>query len=144
MPKRLDGAVSATRYPPIRIRGVSVAHQANLYRRVADYHRIAQESACVLVQVETRAAPAPGEIESIAAVEGVDGPTDLAAGFGYLANPRRPDVQTAIADGCARIRAAGTPAGILTADPDDAASSLELGFTFVAVGSNVGILTRGS
>jgi len=137
-------AVSATRYPPLGIRGVSVAQRANLHGRVADYHRIAHESACVLVQIETRAAL--GEIESIAAVEGVDGifigPSDLAADFGHLAHPRHPDVQAAIADGCARIRAAGTAAGILTGDHDEAARYLELGFTFVAVCSDDGILTR--
>ena len=53
-------------------------------------------------------------------------------------------VQAAIADGCARIRAAGIAAGILTADPDEAARYFESGFTFVAVGSDVGILARGA
>ncbi|MGP8246591.1 MAG: aldolase/citrate lyase family protein [Bryobacteraceae bacterium] len=139
-------AVAATRYPPRGIRGVSVAPRANHYGRVADYHRTAHESTCVLVQVETRVAL--GEIESIASVEGVDGifigPSDLAADFGFLANPRHPEVQAAIADGCARIRAAGRAAGILTGDPDEAARYLEAGFTFVAVGSDVGILARGA
>jgi 4-hydroxy-2-oxoheptanedioate aldolase len=139
-------AVAATRYPPRGIRGVAVAPRANLYGRVADYHRTAHESTCVLVQVETRAAL--GEIEAIASVEGVDGifigPSDLAADMGHLANPRHPEVQAAIAEGCARIRAAGTAAGILTADPDEAVRYFESGFTFVAVGSDVGILARGS
>jgi 4-hydroxy-2-oxoheptanedioate aldolase len=139
-------AVAATRYPPLGIRGVSVAPRANLYGRVADYHRGAHESTCVLVQVETRAALV--EIESIASVEGVDGifvgPSDLAADFGHLANPRHPEVQLAIADACARIRAAGIAAGIVTGDPGEAVGYLEAGFTFVAVGSDVGILSRGS
>ena len=139
-------AVAATRYPPRGIRGVSVAPRANLYGKVGDYHRAAHESTCVLVQVETRAAL--GEIQAIASVEGVDGifigPSDLAADFGHLANPRHPEVQMAIADGCARIRTAGVAAGILTADRDQAERYLESGFTFVAVGSDVGILARGS
>jgi 4-hydroxy-2-oxoheptanedioate aldolase len=139
-------AVAATRYPPRGIRGVSVAPRANLYGRVADYHSVAHTTTCVLVQVETRTALV--EIERIASVEGVDGifigPSDLAADFGHLGNPRHPDVQSAIADGCARIRAAGVAAGILTGDPDEAARYLELGFTFVAVGSDVGILARGA
>ncbi len=139
-------AVAATRYPPRGIRGVSVAPRANLYGKVSDYHRAAHESTCVLVQVETRAAL--GEIEAIASVEGVDGifigPSDLAADFGHLANPCHPEVQIAIGDCCARIRAAGVAAGILTADRDQAARYLESGFTFVAVGSDVGILARGS
>ena len=139
-------AVAATRYPPRGIRGVSVAPRANLYGKVADYHRAAHESTCVLVQVETRAAL--GEIEAIASVEGVDGifigPSDLAADLGHLANPCHPEVQIAIGDGCARIRAAGVAAGILTSDRDQAARYMESGFTFVAVGSDVGILARGS
>lgn len=139
-------AVAATRYPPRGIRGVSVAPRANQYGRVANYHRDAHENTCVLVQVETRAAL--GEIERIAAVEGVDGifigPSDLAADFGHLGNPRHAEVQAAIADGCARIRAAGRAAGILTGDPEEAGRYLESGFTFVAVGSDVGILARGA
>jgi 4-hydroxy-2-oxoheptanedioate aldolase len=139
-------AVAATRYPPRGTRGVSVAPRANLYGRIADYHRTAHEQTCVLVQVETRAALS--EIEAIASVEGVDGifigPSDLAADFGHLANPRHPDVQAAIADGCARIRAAGLGAGMLTGDSEEAERYLDSGFTFVAVGSDVGILARGA
>ena len=139
-------AVAATRYPPLGIRGVSVAPRANLYGRVANYHRTAHENTCVLVQVETRKALA--EIEAIAAVEGVDGifigPADLAAALGHLANPGHPEVQAAIADGCARGREAGKPMGILTQNPDEGARYLELGFTFVAVGSDVGILAKGT
>jgi 4-hydroxy-2-oxoheptanedioate aldolase len=139
-------AVAATRYPPRGTRGVSVAPRANLYGKIADYHRTAHEQTCVLVQVETRAALS--EIEAIASVEGVDGifigPSDLAADFGHLANPRHPDVQAAIADGCARIRAAGLGAGMLTGDPEEAQRYLDSGFTFVAVGSDVGILARGA
>jgi 4-hydroxy-2-oxoheptanedioate aldolase len=139
-------AVAATRYPPRGIRGVSVAPRANLYGRVANYHLNAHEDGCVLVQVETRGAL--DEIEAIALTEGVDGifigPSDLAADLGHLANPRHPEVQAAIADACARIRAAGKPAGTLTSDADEATRYLELGFTFVAVGSDVGVLSRGT
>jgi 4-hydroxy-2-oxoheptanedioate aldolase len=139
-------AVAATRYPPRGIRGVSVAPRANLYGRVPNYHQTAHESTCVLVQVETR--KALDQIEAIASVEGVDGifigPADLAAALGHLANSAHPEVQAAIADGCARSRAAGKPAGILTQDPDEAARYLELGFTFVAIGSDVGILSKGA
>jgi len=61
-----------------------------------------------------------------------------------LANPGHPEVQAAIADCFARCRAAGKAAGILLADPNEAMRSLELGFTFVAVGSDVGILAKGA
>src|ERR1017187_1272436 len=139
-------AVAATRYPPLGIRGVSVAPRANLYGRIPDYHARAHEDICVLVQVETAAAL--DAIESIASVEGVDGifigPSDLAADLGHLGDPGHPVVQSAIALGVERIQAAGKAAGILTSDPDAAARFLEMGFTFVAVGSDAGVLARGT
>ena len=79
-------AVTATRYPPLGIRGVAVATRANRYGRVTDYLQRANEEICIHVQLETRTALA--NLESIAAVEGVDGlfvgPSDLAADMGHL------------------------------------------------------------
>ena len=139
-------AVAATRYPPLGIRGVSVAPRANLYGRVPNYHANAHEDICVIVQVETQAAL--GQIGEIANVDGVDGifigPSDLAADLGHLGDSRHPTVQNAIADSCSGIRATGKAAGILTSDPKDALRYLEMGFTFVAVGSDVGILVQGT
>jgi 4-hydroxy-2-oxoheptanedioate aldolase len=137
-------AVAATRYPPLGIRGVAVTHRANRFGRVANYHRTAHEQICVLVQVETRITLA--NIEAIAAVEGVDGmfvgPSDLAADLGHLADRHHPEVQAAYGDACARIRAAGKAAGILTGDPDEAMQFLESGFSFVAIGSDAAVLAQ--
>jgi 4-hydroxy-2-oxoheptanedioate aldolase len=139
-------AVAATRYPPLGIRGVSVAPRANKFGHVANYHRRSHEEMCVLVQVETRSALA--QIEAIAAVDGVDGifigPSDLAADLGHLADNKHPEVQGAIADACRRILASGKAAGMLAGNPDDAERFLDSGFTFVAVGSDVGVLNQGA
>jgi len=137
-------AVAATRYPPLGIRGVSVTPRANDYGRVQNYHKNAHLNTCVLVQIETRVALK--EIESIAEVEGVDGifigPSDLAADYGHLGNPKQLDVQAALKDAAARIRATGKAAGILTGTPDDVEPLFAMGYNFVAVGSDVGILAR--
>jgi 4-hydroxy-2-oxoheptanedioate aldolase len=137
-------AVAATRYPPLGIRGVAVAPRANDYGRIQGYHRNAHLDTCVLLQLETKIALK--EIEAVAAVEGVDGifigPSDLAAAFGHLGNPKHPDVQAAIADAASRIRAKGKSAGFLTGNPDDAEALFEAGYNFVAVGSDVGVLAR--
>jgi 4-hydroxy-2-oxoheptanedioate aldolase len=139
-------AVAATRYPPQGIRGVSVTPRANRYGRVPGYHRKAHEEICVLVQVETRATV--DEIAAIAAVDGVDGifigPNDLAADLGHLMDTRHPEVMATIAAAFDRIRAGGKPAGILTGDTEEAARFLEDGFTFVAVGSDLGLLAQGA
>ncbi len=137
-------AVSATRYPPLGKRGVSVAPRANRYGRVTGYHRQAHEQICVLVQVETRAAV--DQIDAIAAVDGVDGifvgPSDLAADLGHLADTRHPEVQSLIAEACARIRTNGKAAGMLAGSAEDAAHYFDAGFTFVAAGSDLGIMAQ--
>lgn len=137
-------AVAATRYPPLGIRGVSVVPRANDYGRIKGYHHNAHLDICVLVQLESRAALA--EIETIAAVEGVNGlfigPSDLAADLGHLGDTRHPEVQAAIKDAARRIRATGKSAGTLAGNADDVESLFDMGFNFTATGSDVGLLAR--
>lgn len=139
-------AVAATRYPPAGIRGVSVATRANRYGRVKDYLKRAHEEICLHLQLETRVALE--NLEAIAAVDGVDGlfigPSDLAADLGHLGDSGHPEVRAAIEDAVARIRKAGRAAGILAPAEADARHWLERGATFVAVGSDIGLLARGS
>lgn len=139
-------AVAATRYPPEGIRGVAVTIRANHFGRVKDYHHRANEQMCVQVQIETR--KALENLEAIAAVPGVDGlfigPSDLAADLGHLGNAAHPDVRAAIDGAIQRIRKTGKAPGILAPIEADARRWLELGATFVAVGSDVGLLARQS
>jgi 4-hydroxy-2-oxoheptanedioate aldolase len=139
-------AVASTRYPPAGIRGIAVSTRATKWGRHVDYHHRANGEMCVIVQVETGAAAQ--EIEAIAGVDGVDGifigPSDLAADLGHLSNPGHPDVQAAIKDAATRIRGAGKSAGILTADVAAAQRYIDMGFTFVAVGSDSGVLMQGA
>jgi 4-hydroxy-2-oxoheptanedioate aldolase len=137
-------AVAATRYPPAGIRGVATATRAGRFGRIKDYLRKANDEICVLVQVETKTAL--DNLESIAAVEGVDGvfigPSDLAAALGHLGNPGHPDVQAAISDAVKRLKAKGKPAGILTSVEADAKRYVAEGYQFVAVGTDMGLLAR--
>lgn len=139
-------AVAATRYPPQGVRGVTGSGRAARYGRVKDYAKRAHEEICVLVQVET--ASALSALEEIAAVDGVDGvfigPADLAASMGHVGQPGHADVQAAIKDGVTKLRAAGIPAGILTPNPEEAQRYIDWGFTFVAVGIDLLILTKGA
>jgi 4-hydroxy-2-oxoheptanedioate aldolase len=138
-------AVAATRYPPRGVRGVASVHRANRYGRVADYFARADDQICVLVQLETRVAV--DALEAIAAVEGIDGvfigPSDLAASLGHLGNNAHPDVRSTIEDACRRARAVGKPIGILAPIESDARAYLEMGFSYVAVGSDVVVLRKG-
>jgi 4-hydroxy-2-oxoheptanedioate aldolase len=140
-----ERAVAATRYPPRGVRGVASVHRANRYGRVPGYFERANDEICVLVQLETRAAV--DALEAIAAVDGVDGifigPSDLAASLGYLGNNAHPDVRETIEDACRRAKALGTPIGILAPIEADAHAYLDMGFAFVAVGSDIVVLRQG-
>ena len=135
-------AVEAVRYPPTGVRGVAVASRASHYGRAAGYLNKANAEVCLLVQVETRTAMA--QLEAIAAVEGVDGvfigPSDLAASLGHIGNPAHPEVQKAIEECVRRLKAVGKPAGILTPNDEEVRRYIGWGYTFVAVGSDVGLL----
>jgi 4-hydroxy-2-oxoheptanedioate aldolase len=137
-------AVRHTRYPPHGVRGFASASRATRFGRIPGYWQRAHEEICVLVQVET--VEALGEIEAIAAVEGVDGifigPGDLSASMGHLGQPSHPEVIRAIDDAIGRIRAAGKPSGFLTGDERLAQHTLDIGCQFVAVGADIALLAR--
>lgn len=137
-------AVAACRYPPAGVRGITVSGRGSRYGRVPDYLKRADAEICVLVQVET--GEALSQLEAIASVDGVDGvfigPADLSASLGHIGNPGHPEVQDAIKGAAERLMALGKPAGILTPSEADARRYIEWGYRFVAVGSDLGLLTK--
>jgi 4-hydroxy-2-oxoheptanedioate aldolase len=139
-------AVASVRYAPQGTRGVAGITRASRYGAVDGYLARANDEICLLVQVET--AEALRNIEQIAAVDGVDGifvgPADLAASMGFPGNPAAPEVQAAILDAIARIRAYGKPAGILSLDPAFLQRAVAAGSVFTAVDVDQAILLRGA
>lgn len=136
--------VAATRYARDGMRGVSVASRANNYGRVSGYHAQAHDSICLILQIESP--QAVEQAQAIASVAGVDalfvGPSDLSAGMGHLLQPRNPEVQSAISAVQQAARKAGKPVGILAPDADDARRYLDMGYTMLGVGSDLGLLAR--
>jgi len=143
-PEEAKRAVESTRYPPAGVRGITGSGRASRYGRVKDYLKDAASEICVLVQVETRTAL--DQIEAIAAVEGIDGvfigPNDLAASFGHIGNWGHAEVQAALQDAVTRLNKVGKPAGILTPNEEEAKKFIGWGYTFVAVGVDLGLLAR--
>ncbi|MFG6654004.1 2-keto-3-deoxy-L-rhamnonate aldolase [Scandinavium sp. M-37] len=137
--------VSATRYPPLGVRGVgaSVARAAR-WGRVENYMAQANEELCVLIQVETKTAlDNLGEILEVDGIDGVFiGPADLSASLGYPDNTGHPEVQRIIEESIGRIRKAGKAAGILAVDPEMAKNCLQWGANFVAVGVDTMLYTE--
>ena len=139
-------AVAATRYPPEGIRGVSASQRGNRYGALGTYLQEANDHIGVMVQIENRAGVAA--TAEIAAVDGVDGifvgPHDLAAALGHIGNPNHPDVQSTIRQVFDAAKSAGKASGILTPVEADARRYLAWGATFVAVGSDLGVLRGGT
>lgn len=139
-----EAAVAAVRYPTRGVRGVAGSTRASRYGRIADYARRAEGEICLLVQIESR--EGLDNLDAIAATDGIDGvfigPADLAAGLGHLGEIGHAEVQAAIKDAIARIKAAGKPAGILATDEASTRRYMEWGTTFTAVGVDVMILAR--
>ena len=132
--------VRAVRYPPQGMRGVGASiARASAFSRIGDYLNTADDQVCLLVQVENRAGLAA--LDEILTVDGVDGvfvgPADLAADLGYIGRPGVPEVQAVVEDALTRIVKSGKAAGILTSDETLNKRYLELGATFVAVGTDV-------
>jgi 4-hydroxy-2-oxoheptanedioate aldolase len=139
-----EAAVAAIRYPTRGVRGVAGSTRASRYGRITDYARRAESELCMLVQIETR--EGLDNLDAIAKTDGIDGvfigPADLAAGLGHLGDIGHAEVQAAIKDAIARIRAAGKPAGILSTDEPSTRRYIEWGTTFTAVGVDVMMLAR--
>jgi len=137
-------AVSYAKYPPLGSRGFAAVHRASGYGAAPDYARRANDSVYLIVQLETPEAIAA--LEDIAAVPGVDalflGPGDLSANMGHIGNIAHPDVQAAIADVARRCRAINKPCGIVGPTPDMVTHFIALGYAFVAIASDMGMMMR--
>lgn len=136
--------VGATRYPPHGVRGFSMAPRANRYGRVKNYHANAHSEIFIAAQIETAAAASVAR--EIAAVDGVDaifvGPSDLSADLGSLGNPHSEVVQTTIRSTLELGREDELVTGVLAPIENDARRYIDWGARFIAVGSDVGLLTR--
>ncbi|MBO9641583.1 HpcH/HpaI aldolase family protein [Pseudacidovorax sp. NFM-22] len=143
-PEAAARAVSYAKYPPQGVRGFAAVHRASGYGTARDYGQRANDSVFTIIQLETPQAVAA--LEEIAAVPGVDalflGPGDLSANMGHIGNIAHPDVQAVIADVARRCRAVGKPCGIVGPTPQMVGSFVQLGYDFVAVASDMGMMMR--
>ena len=141
-----EQAVAATRYPPRGVRGVAGSSRATKFGRISDYTTRVENETPVLLQLETR--QAVQDALKIAAVDGVDGiffgPGDIAADIGHLGNPMHDDVWDLILPVARQLMDRGMPVGTLVTDPAFATRLLNEGFTFVACGTDTGLLARAS
>ncbi len=139
-------AVKSTRYPPRGVRGVSMTQRGNRYGRASDYFAQCEQETCVLVQVETL--EALENVEEIAVVDGVDGvffgPADVAASMGKIGDINNQAVWDVIFEAAEKVITLGKPVGTLIGDVARIRECIDRGFTFIACGSDLGLVARGA
>jgi len=135
--------VRCMRYPPDGIRGMA-STRASGWGRNPSYAKEANSEVCLLVQVETQ--EGVRNVDAIAAVDGVDGvfigPSDLSAAFGHVGDPWHPEMKKLHGDLFRRIQAAGKAVGILTLDETLARQHIEMGASFIAVGTDSNLMVK--
>lgn len=141
-----EHAVSAMRYPPRGVRGVAkLSRGSGFGADFEDYFENGHEQLTTVIQVET--VDALNDIDNIASVDGVDvlfvGPMDLTVNMGIRGQFDHPDYISAQKKIAEAAKNAGKAAGILLQSADQVSPTLDLGYTFVALGSDGALVNLG-
>ncbi len=139
-------AVSFSRYPPHGTRGVALMNRSAHYgTKFTERLESAHENTLIIAQIESPMAIE--NVDAIAAVDGIDvlfvGPMDLSFCMGI---PRQFDHLEYLSATHKVVEAAtrhGKASGILGFAPSDIPNSYTRGFSFLAVGSDGGMVASG-
>ena len=111
-----------------------------------EYYANQKKNLVCIVQIETE--EILDSLDSVAAIEEIDvlfvGPMDLSMALGVFGQPDHPrfvDALKATADAAIKN---GKAAGILLQNPDEFKKYYELGFRFLACGSDMGFVKNGA
>lgn len=134
------------RVPPLGVRGAAQTTRASRYGEGYEaYLAEVNRSLTIVAQIES--SQGVENAEGIAAVDGIDvlfvGPTDLSVDLKTDADGARGPFREAITRIADAARRHGKAAGVLVRNTEQAAEYLELGFTFVALGSDRGLIATG-
>ncbi|HDR15020.1 MAG TPA: 2,4-dihydroxyhept-2-ene-1,7-dioic acid aldolase [Desulfobacteraceae bacterium] len=145
-PQEAADVVSFMRYPPEGVRGVaSTPRAAGFGHDFSEYFDAANRSLLTVVQIET--ARAVKNLEAIASVPGVDvlfvGPLDLSISLQKPGRFKDPDFIEVLKHISSVVKSTGKAAGMFLPGLPELPLAVELGFTFVAVCTDGGIVTSG-
>ncbi len=138
--------VRALRYPPTGSRGLTASSRAAGYGyEFKEYFRQANSRITGIAQIET--ARAVEQADAIAAIDGVDvlfiGHSDLSLELGCFGEYAAPSMQTAEAAVLAACVRHGKKAGMLLKAGMSAEACRQKGFSFLALGGDIGCLRQG-
>lgn len=140
-----ESAAKSCRFAPDGDRGIATSTRAAQFGLdFATYRAEADANVLCVVQIETPEAVA--NVDDIAGVEGVDvlfvGPLDLSTSLGIPQQFDHPDFVAALEKTLAACRKHGKVPGILTPTHELAAKWTKMGFSFIVVGVDGGLLAK--
>jgi 2-keto-3-deoxy-L-rhamnonate aldolase RhmA len=137
-------AVAACRYPPEGVRGMAGMSRASRFGTAPNFFANANRDVGVIVQLETAASIE--RVDEIASVDGIDalfvGPGDLSGTMGLPGQLTHPEVIAVTRKAVQRAKALGKPIGTVGGTPEVVAQYREIGFDFIAIASDLGLLMR--
>jgi 4-hydroxy-2-oxoheptanedioate aldolase len=140
-PEQVSAVVKHMSYPPFGDRGVATYNRSAKWGRDLSGLTEKSKAACI-IQIETL--KALENVDAIAKIDGADllfvGPLDLSFALGAPRDFKSPKFLEATAKVVAAANANNKVAGILAADATAAATFIEQGFKFIAIGSDATLL----
>ncbi len=140
-----ERVVQAMRYPPLGDRGFSTSVRAFQYGMDVPKDMSSYPTPLFMAQIENYEGVT--NADSIAAVDGVDvlfvGPRDLGLDLSVRPKERTYEFDDAVGRVAAAALRHGKQAGILVRNTDDIPKFRKMGFTAMAVGSDMGMLKSG-
>ena len=146
-PEDAELAAKAIKYQPDGLRGVAKMNRASGYgTNFENYLKTEQHELVGVLQIETT--ESLNHLDKIAAVNGVDvlfiGPMDLSTALGVSGQWEHPLYLDAIEKTARAALQAGKAAGILLPTPDEFSKYFDLGYRFIACGSDIGFVVNGA
>jgi 2-keto-3-deoxy-L-rhamnonate aldolase RhmA len=136
-------AVDAAKYPPLGARSVGIARAQGYGLDFVGYLGRANESTALVLQIED--VDGVHNLAEILDVPGFDavliGPYDLSGSMGRLGEVEDPEVRAAVDKVRAGCRTARMPLGIFAATAAAARAEVSSGISFVAVGTDLGLMS---
>ena len=140
-PEQVSAVVKHMSYPPFGDRGVATYNRSAKWGRDLSGLTEKSKAACI-IQIETL--KALENVDAIAKIDGADllfvGPLDLSFALGVPRDFKSPKFLEATAMVVAAANTNNKVAGILAADATAAATFIEQGFKFIAIGSDATLL----
>ena len=132
-------AMNAMRYPPEGTRGVARMVRATRFGMdFQEYYESTREGLVGIIQIENE--QVLDHLDEIAALPGVDvlfiGPSDMTMGMGIFRQFEHPRFQKAVQRTVEAANNAGKAAGVLVGSRDELPIYRDLGYRFVAMGSD--------